>query len=126
MVRANSFLKRTVKSTPSSQFVQTYARVGGFLYLVIIVAAIFAEVFVRSKLTAPGDASATVAISAVNFLDHFDVLMWLQASSSAVGIAILLPPLLAEVSLALWMMFKGVDLQKWRSREDRQVLEPSQ
>lgn len=253
--RANSFLKGTVKSTPS---VQTYARVGGVLYLIIIVAAIFAEVFVRSKLTVSGDASATAAnilaseflfrsgiaaellvllcdvalaliffvllrpvsknlalmaaflrvvmaaISGVNVLNHFDALMWLQASPYAVGIdpallqtmayhalkthaygfhvalvffgvyclilgilirrsgylpkilgslmavagvcylinsfatflapdiagklgiAILLPPLVAEVSLALWMMIKGVDLQKWRSREDRQVLEPSQ
>jgi hypothetical protein len=44
----------TVESSP-----QAYARAGGVLYLIIIVAGIFAEVFVRSKLIVPGDAAAT-------------------------------------------------------------------
>jgi hypothetical protein len=35
------------------------ARTGGILYLIIIVAGIFAEIFVRSKLIVPGDATAT-------------------------------------------------------------------
>ena len=38
---------------------QAYARIGGLLYLLIIIAGIFAEVFVRGKLFVPGDASAT-------------------------------------------------------------------
>ena len=38
---------------------QVYARIGGLLYLLIIIAGIFAEVFVRGKLFVPGDASAT-------------------------------------------------------------------
>jgi len=38
---------------------QTYARIGGLLYLIIIVAGGFAELFVRSKLIVPGDATAT-------------------------------------------------------------------
>ena len=38
---------------------QTYARIGGLLYLIIIVAGAFAELFVRSKLIVPGDATAT-------------------------------------------------------------------
>jgi len=246
----NPFLKGTVKYSPSSQSVQAYARVGGILYFVVIVAAIFAQVFVRSRLTVPGDASATAAnilaseflfrtgiaaelvvllcdvalaliffvllrpvsrnlallaaflrvvmaaISGVNALNHFDALLWLQATPYAVGIeptllqtmayhalkthaygfhvalvffgvcclilgvlihrsgflpkilgslmivagicylinsfasflapviagklgpAILLPALVAEVSLAFWMMIRGVDLQKWRLRDD--------
>ena len=36
-----------------------YARVGGFAYLYIIAAGIFAQVFVRSTLAVPGDAAAT-------------------------------------------------------------------
>jgi Domain of unknown function (DUF4386) len=38
---------------------QTYARVGGVLYLIIIVAGGFAELVVRSKLIVSGDAAAT-------------------------------------------------------------------
>ena len=35
------------------------ARVAGVLYLIVIVAGVFAEFFVRSKLIVPGDATAT-------------------------------------------------------------------
>jgi hypothetical protein len=38
---------------------QTYARVGGILYLFIIVAALFAEAFVRGSLIVPRDPEAT-------------------------------------------------------------------
>jgi hypothetical protein len=45
---------------------KTYARVAGVLYLVIIAAGLFAEVFVRQRLTVPSDAAAT----AINILTH--------------------------------------------------------
>ena len=45
---------RAVNASP-----QTYARVGGMLYLYIIVAAVFGEVFVRGRLIVKGDAAAT-------------------------------------------------------------------
>ena len=45
---------RTVEASP-----QAYARIGGGLYLVIIVLGAFAEGYVASKLIAPGDAAAT-------------------------------------------------------------------
>ena len=38
---------------------QVYARIGGLLYLLIIMAGMFAEVFVRNKLFVSGDATAT-------------------------------------------------------------------
>ncbi len=38
---------------------QFYARIGGILYLLIIIAGMFAEVFVRNKLFVSGDATAT-------------------------------------------------------------------
>ncbi|MEO6168017.1 MAG: DUF4386 domain-containing protein [Chitinophagales bacterium] len=38
---------------------QLYARIGGVLYLVIILAGIFGEAFIRNKLIFAGDASAT-------------------------------------------------------------------
>ena len=40
---------------------QVYARIGGALYLIIIVAALFGEAFVRDKLVVAGDATTTAA-----------------------------------------------------------------
>lgn len=45
---------------------RNYARLAGILYLYIIIAGTFAEVFVRSRLIVPGDAAAT----AKNIADH--------------------------------------------------------
>ena len=45
---------RTVETSP-----QLYARIGGVLYLIIIVAGGFAELFVRDKLIVARDAAAT-------------------------------------------------------------------
>src|SRR3990172_7781500 len=53
----------TSRSTVASP--QTYARIGGLLYLFIIVAAGFGELFVRNRLIVWGDAAAT----ANNILD---------------------------------------------------------
>jgi hypothetical protein len=44
----------TVEASP-----QVYARIGGVLYLIIIVAGLFGEAFVRGKLIVSGDATAT-------------------------------------------------------------------
>lgn len=51
---------KTTKSSP-----QIYARIGGVLYLIIIVVGLFAEIFIRSKLIVSGDATAT----AINIID---------------------------------------------------------
>jgi hypothetical protein len=40
---------------------QRLARIGGVLYLIIIAAGLFGELFVRGKLIVPGDATATDA-----------------------------------------------------------------
>jgi len=39
--------------------IKTTARIGGLLYLIIIIAGIFAEIFVRSRIIVPGNATAT-------------------------------------------------------------------
>jgi hypothetical protein len=44
---------------PSEFSPKLYARIGGVLYLYIILAGIFAELFVRGKLVVSGDATAT-------------------------------------------------------------------
>src|SRR5690242_9030730 len=40
---------------------QLYARIGGALYLIIIVIGLFGEMFVRDRLIVAGDAAATAA-----------------------------------------------------------------
>ena len=49
---------------------KTYARVGGALYLTIIAAGVFAELFVRDRLTVSFDAAAT----ATNIVAHSSLL----------------------------------------------------
>jgi hypothetical protein len=39
---------------------QTYSRVGGILYLIIIITGLFGELFVRNKLIVSGDATSTI------------------------------------------------------------------
>jgi hypothetical protein len=51
----------TVETSP-----QTYARIGGALYLVIIVIGLFGEAFVRDRLIVSGNAAATAA----NIMSH--------------------------------------------------------
>ena len=52
---------RAVQTSP-----QIYARMGGALYLIIIVIGLFGEAFVRDKLIVSGDAAATAS----NILSH--------------------------------------------------------
>jgi Domain of unknown function (DUF4386) len=40
---------------------QVYARVGGVLYLIVIVLGLFGEAFVRDRIIVSGDATATAA-----------------------------------------------------------------
>jgi hypothetical protein len=58
-------LDQRVETSP-----QVYARIGGLLYLVIIAAGIFGELFVRGKLVVSADAAAT----AHNIVTH--ELLW--------------------------------------------------
>ncbi len=52
---------RTIEASP-----QLYARLGGFLYLIIIVVGLWGQAFVRGKLIVSGDATRTAA----NILAH--------------------------------------------------------
>jgi hypothetical protein len=87
----------------------TYARCAGALYLVVIVLALFSEVFVRANLIVPGDAAATasnVARAAWLFRLGFlaDAVVCLCDAALAVLLYVLLKPVgttLALVAAAL-------------------------
>lgn len=66
-----------------------YARLAGFLYLIIIVGGVFAELGVRQRVFVPNDPSATAA----NILANEQVYRW--------GFAAQLAPLLCNMVLAV-------------------------
>lgn len=77
---------------------QRYARLCGLLYLYVIVAGIFAELFVRSKLIVPGDPTATASnIAANEFLFRLGFSGELLHLAFDVVIAVLLYALLRPV-----------------------------
>jgi hypothetical protein len=51
----------TLKNSPLENSPQRYARIGGGLYLAIIVLGAFAEGFAANKLIVSGDAATTAA-----------------------------------------------------------------
>lgn len=77
---------------------QLYARTCGFLYLYIIVAGIYAEMFVRSKLIVSSDAGATAAnIMANEFVFRMGASGELLQLAFDVMIAVILYALLRQV-----------------------------
>jgi hypothetical protein len=84
---------------------QVYARVGGWLYLFIIVAGIFSELFVRDKLVISGDAALTaanIASSALPFRISVALeQLWLV---SAVALTLILYVLLKPVNKNLALL----------------------
>lgn len=87
-------ITRTAQISP-----QVYARIAGLLYLIIIVAGIFAEIFVRGQLVVANDAAAT----AHNIVTH--------ELQYRLGFAAELIALLCNIPLALifYELFKVVN-----------------
>jgi hypothetical protein len=87
-------IDRSAETSP-----QVYARIGGVLYLIIIIFGIFAELLVRDKLIVSGDATAT----ATNILDseslwRISVASEIMYLSCAVALTMIFYVLLAPVS----------------------------
>lgn len=83
---------------------QVYARAGGVLYLIIILAGLFGEIFVRGKLMVPGDAAATAQkILASEFLFRSgivgDLIMHLCDIPQTLIMYLLLRPVSKDLSL---------------------------
>ncbi|HZF10651.1 MAG TPA: DUF4386 domain-containing protein [Thermoanaerobaculia bacterium] len=90
---------------------QVYARIGGWLYLIIIVAGLFGEAFVRDKLIVSGDAMATARnLRSSELLWRLGIAGNLVHLSCAVALALVFYVLLRPVSknLALLATFFGL------------------
>ena len=87
---------RTVETSP-----QLYARIGGVLYLIIIVIGLIGEAFVRDRLIVSGDAAATAAnIMSHESLWRFHIAAELFLLICAVILQLILYALLRPVSRA--------------------------
>lgn len=90
----------TVETSP-----QVYARIGGWLYLFIIVAGTFGELFVRDKLVVSGDATATANnIMASQLLWRISVAGELIMLVCSVALALIFYVLLRPVSKNLALL----------------------
>jgi hypothetical protein len=84
---------------------QLYARIGGVLYLSIIVAGIFSEMFVRDKLIVTGDATATANnIMASQLLWRFGIVTDLLMHVCDVGLMLVFYVLLKPVNKNLILL----------------------
>lgn len=82
------------------------ARVAGFLYLIVIITGVFAELFVRSSLIVPGNAGATAKnIMASESLFRIGFVSDLVAQVCFFLLALVLYVLLKPVSKNLAMLF---------------------
>ena len=84
---------------------QTYARVGGALYLIIIVIGALEEALVRGRLVVPGDPTATAErIRASEFLWRASIAGEYVLLSCAIALTVILYVLLRPVSRNLALM----------------------
>ena len=91
---------RTVETSP-----QLYARIGGVLYLIIIVLGIVGEAFVRGRIVVPGDATATAAnLRSMESLWRFGIASELFLLICSVVLALILYVLLRPVSRDLALL----------------------
>src|SRR5437016_11616720 len=91
---------RTIKTSP-----QLYARIGGMLYLIIIVLGLFGEAFVRNRIIISGDATATAAnVRSMESLWRFGIASELFLLICAVGLTLIFYVLLRPVSRDLALL----------------------
>jgi hypothetical protein len=84
---------------------QTYARIGGVLYLIIIALGLFGEAFVRNRLIVSGDARGTAAnIRSTESLWRFHIAAELFLLICAVALLLILFVLLKPVSRELALL----------------------
>lgn len=90
---------------------QIYARIGGVLYLIIIVLGAVGELFIRGRVVVPGDAMATAAnLKAMESLWRFGIASELFLGICTITFSLILYVLLRPVNkdLALLATFFGL------------------
>jgi Domain of unknown function (DUF4386) len=96
---------------------QTYARVGGILYLLIIALGIFYEMIVRNSILVPGDAMATMASLKQNeFLWRLGIVAEFLSSIASIGLVLIMYRLTQLVNkdlamLAAFFNLAGITIQ---------------
>jgi hypothetical protein len=96
---------------------QIYARVGGILYLLIIVLGIFYEMIVRDSILVPGDSMATMASLKQNeFLWRLGIVAEFMSSIISIGLVLVMYRLTQLVNkdlamLAAFFNLAGVTIQ---------------
>ncbi|MCG6186921.1 DUF4386 domain-containing protein [Maribellus maritimus] len=94
-----------MKTIQSVRLMKTNARTAGVLYLIIIITGLFSELFVRSGIIVPGNATATADnIAANSFLFRIGFISDLIMVMSDVGVALLFYLLLKSVNQGLSML----------------------
>jgi hypothetical protein len=84
---------------------QVLSRIGGVLYLILIVVGLFGEAFVRNRLIVSGDATATAAnIRSLESLWRFGIAAELFLLICAVGLSLIFFVLLRPVSRDLALL----------------------
>jgi hypothetical protein len=97
---------RAVQTSP-----QLYTRIGGVLYLIIIVVGLFDEAFVRNRIIVPGDATATaVNIRSLESLWRFGIAAEFFLLICAVALTLIFYVLLRPVSRDLALLAVFFDL----------------
>ncbi|HYL06079.1 MAG TPA: DUF4386 domain-containing protein [Thermoanaerobaculia bacterium] len=92
--------ERAVETSP-----QSCARIGGALYLIIIVLGTFNEAFVRNRILVPGDAAATAAnLRSMESLWRFGIAAELLMLTCAVALTLIFFVLLRPVSRDLALL----------------------
>src|SRR5712692_11839971 len=90
----------TVETSP-----QVYARIGGVLYLIIIVLGAVGELFIRGGIVVPGDATATAAnLRSMESLWRFGIAAELFLLICSVVLALILYVLMRPVSQDLALL----------------------
>jgi hypothetical protein len=93
-------MSRAVETSP-----QTFARVAGWLYLYVIVAGTYGEIFLRDNLVVSGDPTATArSIMAAELPFRISIAIEQSYLACAVAIAVILYHLLKPVSRSLSLM----------------------
>ncbi len=93
-------ITHTVETSP-----QVYARIGGVLYLIIIVLGAVGELFVRGSIVVPGDATATAAnLRSMESLWRFGIASEMFLGICTITLALILYVLLRPVSRDLALL----------------------